>query len=184
MLNERFYFQADYRSKEEVKLPHYMPFTRPTTSVLEGSHHHPHHQQQASNVASKDFKSVEDDLPPRQGIHDMVLSPHSKHTSQSSLLKKYYVPGGEDHGGFIDGDKKTASREVTVFGFPQAASASVLSAFESIGTVEEYELGAGNWMHLNICVKLVSQQGFGPKRSYFPWVKFHARCCPFRASPC
>lgn len=50
---------------------------------------------------------------------------------------------------------------VTVFGFPPRASANVLEVFRAAGSIVQYEMSDGNWMHLRFAERLEAQRALG-----------------------
>lgn len=121
----------------------------------------------AETVLEKEqSKTSSEDAPPRSTLYEFTLSPDMKHAHTDKSTLKYHKMDLEDT---KNGTPTTIrDTEITVFGFPSSASAAVLEMFRQIGTVEHYEVGAGNWLHINYASTWSANKALSKNGKIFP----------------
>lgn len=157
---ERLYYQAEFR-KHRPKAPEYVDKSRASAST--------------ENIKPS-ITNVED-APPKSSLYEMNISPGLKY-----LHKEMQRPSIQSPASFhpMDVDQVASSSpapkttlpngdtEVTVFGFPASASASVLAMFRQIGAVERHEIGAGNWIHIRYASSWSANKALSKNGRLFP----------------
>lgn len=168
---ERLYYQAEFR-KHKPKAPEYSDKSRAS----------------ASTESVKASTTSAEDAPPRSSLYEMNISPGLKY-----LRKEAQRPSIQSPAGFhpMDVDQTVSSpapkaalpngdTEVTVFGFPSSASASVLAMFRQVGAVERHEMGAGNWIHLRYTSSWSANKALSKNGRVFPTGAFMIGVMPAR----
>lgn len=109
-----------------------------------------------------------EDAPPTASLYDFSLSPERRHVGDASPARHMEIDQlgvvCEAGAGVDDG----TDCWVTVFGFAGASLSQILSFFKNLGTVDKYEVGQGNWVHIQYTNRWSAQKALCKNGSILP----------------